>query len=124
MKVIFKIIVIAIAIPTSLLLTLFGILIFLSSIETEEYGRNVSPDGEYYLVARKTKLSESIPMVPGASGDASGIVTLYSKNGEVLGKLSIDMVHQIHSFTWKKNEVSIPSGTAFKLPVQQNLHNE
>lgn len=115
MKLLLKLLAIVVTIPIALLVTLLTIIIALSSQPGSIYSRSFSPDGRHYLIARKDKLSELIPMMPGSSSDAPGTVTVYTKDGREVGSVSVSMMQEIYGVRWEKEQVSLRSGQTIKL---------
>ena len=93
--------------------------IFLSRI-THEYGRSISPDGQYYLVAKSYTLRNfRFFAAPGDGGGHydNGVIELYTINGKSLGSKYTQTMELINQTAWDKDEVYVKLVGYWKLPV-------
>ncbi len=73
-----------------------------------EYLRVSSPDGRHYASVTVAKWKTWIPMMAGQSGDKSGYVTIFTKEGRSCGRVPLEMVSFIHDLRWASNRAEIP----------------
>lgn len=59
-----------------------------------------SPDGRYTAIATYPAWELGVMRFPGQSGDKSGFVTIYGRDGTNYGKIPVPMVHMIHDIDW------------------------
>ena len=78
-------------------------LIAFSAFHAEEYNRSVSPDGKYIAIAKYHAFRAWIPMMPGGSGDKSGWIEVFSKDGKYFGSHSVEMVSFIQEIEWSRD---------------------
>jgi hypothetical protein len=64
-----------------------------------EYRSFLSPDGKFRVVVFRESMLPSV--MPGQSGDSSGIVRLYDDNGKVLQESKVEMVQLVDSVEWE-----------------------
>jgi hypothetical protein len=81
----------------------------------KEYGRESSPDGKYFAVAKYRNYQSWLPMFPGAGGDKAGWIVILTRDGKEIGKTDVGMVSQIRDLRWSPASVELPLVATFKL---------
>ncbi|WP_103865602.1 hypothetical protein [Aquimarina sp. I32.4] len=114
MKLIYKIIL-------GILICIFIIIYWVSTITEGEYYRRHSPDGQYSIYASRDKyFNIKIPFEK--LGDTGGKIHLYDElENKLVGSSSIDMISNINELFWNEEEVySKGSMRNIKLPRKIN----
>jgi len=94
---------------------LFSALIFLAAFWPQEYRRISSPDGKYFAVAKYHAYQSWLPIFPGQSGDKSGWVIIFKKDGTKIGEADVDMVQMIQEINWKPDAAELRLVATWKL---------
>lgn len=104
------------ALAAVLLLFVFaGVLIFRSSNSGFQKTATIqSPDGRFEIIVYR-KLSK-FAMMPGQASDASGLVRLCDRRGNLLHEAPIDMVQRTNDIEWHEDRVELPLVFEWKLP--------
>jgi hypothetical protein len=88
--------------------TLILALASLPFVLTAEYRRVTSPDGRFYAVATYPIWQAYVPMSPGSSGDKSGYIAVYTRDGKSCGRVSVEMVWFIQDIQWGVSTAEVP----------------
>lgn len=102
----------------------FGIMVVLmfTMLTPVEYGRVMSPDGQYSVIGLGFNFQSYLPSFPGQSGDKSGYIVLYDHvTNEVLEITTIPMLSLIWETQWATNEVGIKLINRWTLPRPQDV---
>jgi hypothetical protein len=96
-----------------------GVAAILFLIPFPAYGEIESPDGAFLAVATSPLIAKLMPIMPGQSGDRSGWITVYRKDGQSCGSAPVDMVYMIDDLRWELSksprEVSLVAGARWDL---------
>lgn len=95
--------------PALLLLLGGGGLWGVSFVEVGEYRTVQSPDNKFYATASPDALSAYGFGSPGGSGDKSGWIRIYSKEGLYFGRQRVPMVSMVDDLRWGEGEAFVVS---------------
>ena len=89
--------------------------IVVSALWPHEFTRVSSPDGRHVAVVHYRAYEGWLPIFPGASGDKSGWVTVFTKEGKKRGPSVLDMVSDIQGLRWYPEAVWVPGHGEIRL---------